>query len=165
MVCEKWCALKVVNRNVEEALNLICVKIHCKHTVSTCTGDDVCTKLSRDRISCLSFSVLSCITEVWHNNCDSCSGCTLHGINHYEHFHKIVVDGSTGWLNNKAVAATNRFVKRNRDFAVWELCTVTLTKRQTKTACNSLSYINIWTAGENFNVLTVKIHCNNSFEF
>ena len=159
MVCEDTRAVEVVNGDIEKALDLVSVKIHCKHAVSAGCCDKIGAKLCRDRISRLGFSVLSGIAEVRHNRRDPRRRSTLHGVDHNQHFHKVVVYGGTGRLNYKAIAASYRLVKRNRDLAVREVCAVALAERKSETSRNTLSNVYIRITRENFNVLTVKIHC------
>ena len=77
-------AHKVINRDVEEALNLRSVKIHGKDSVCARSGEHICNNLCGNRVSCLCFSVLAGISEIRNNGGNSSGGSTAESVNHYD---------------------------------------------------------------------------------
>ena len=73
----------VINRNVEETLNLFSVQIHCQHTVNTDAGEEVCNHFRSDwYTSGTDATVLARIAKVGDNSGDTTCGSTTQGINH-----------------------------------------------------------------------------------
>ena len=57
----------MIHRNIEETLNLVCMKVHRNQTVDTCNREQVGHQLSADGNTGFVFSVLTCPTEVRDN--------------------------------------------------------------------------------------------------
>ena len=55
----------MVYRNIEESLNLVCMKVHCDKTVDTCYTKKVSYKLGTDRNTWFVLAVLTSPTEIW----------------------------------------------------------------------------------------------------
>ena len=71
MLCKERGAKKIVNRDIEEALYLCGVEIHCQHAVCACCGDKVCNELCGDGVAAFCLAVLAGITEIRNNGGDS----------------------------------------------------------------------------------------------
>ena len=93
VLCEHRSADKMVDGNVEEALDLSRVQIHRQQTVCARGGDQVGNQLRGDRITSLGFTILTRIAEVRNNGGDGGSGSSLHRVDHYQKLHEVVVDG------------------------------------------------------------------------
>ena len=84
---------KVIDGNIEEALNLICMEIHGKNSVRTRGSYNVRNEFCGDRISRLCFSVLTSITEIRHNRRYSSRRRSSRRVDHDEKFHEVIVNG------------------------------------------------------------------------
>ena len=77
----------MVNRNIEETLNLVSMQIHRNQTVDTCHTQQVSYH------TWLILAVLSCPTEIrYHSNNLTCTG-TLCSVNHQQQLHKVIAVG------------------------------------------------------------------------
>ena len=153
----------MVNGNVEEALDLCAVEIHCEDTVSARNGKQVCHKLCRDGISCLSLSVLTCISHVGDNCCDTACGSSLKCVDHNEKLHHVVVYRGAGGLNNEYVGTSNAFLNGNAYLSVGKGNDLGLTEGKSQRLCDVGSYLGIGVCSEDFDILTVKIHFSSPF--
>ena len=73
---------KVINWNIEETLDLNCVKIQRNNPVYACTNQHICYKLSSNRFSWGSCPVLTSITEVGHDDINSIGTGTFTSVHH-----------------------------------------------------------------------------------
>ena len=110
----------MIHRDVEETLNLSGMEIHGQQSVCAGGRDKVGAQLGRNRVMSLGLSVLSRIAEVRHDRGYSCGRGALHGVDHDEHFHEVVVDGSAGRLDDKNVGAADGLVDGNGNLTVAE---------------------------------------------
>ena len=83
-------SVKVVNRYIKEALNLICMQVHCDKTIDTCSAQKVGYKLSSDANTWLVLTVLASPAEIRNNGDDVACRSALRCVNHKEQLHKIV---------------------------------------------------------------------------
>ena len=148
----------MVYRNIEEALNLCCVQVHCQHTVSTGSSDEVCNQFCRDRVSGFCFSVLSCVAEIWDNGSHTAGRGAFEGIDHNKQFHEVIVDRSTGGLYNEHVRTTDRLLDRYSDLSVRECLDLAFAYRQAQTSRNFRCYLWIGISSEDLDILTMQIH-------
>ena len=114
-------ACKVINGDIEKALDLGCVQVHRQNSVRTGCGDEVCDKLCGDGVAALCLAVLAGIAEVRHDGRNASGGSPSHRVDHDEQFHKVVVDMVAGGLNNEHVLAANRLINGDGAFAIREL--------------------------------------------
>lgn len=91
-----WLSVQVVNWDVEESLDLGCVKIHCDNVVTASGLEHVCNQLRRDWCTRLVLLILASVWEVWDNSGDAASRCGLAGIDHDQELHEAVVDLAWG---------------------------------------------------------------------
>lgn len=94
-------SIQIVNRNVEEALNLACVKVHGDDMIAASSLEHVGHQLGGDRSTALVFLILARVGEVGDDGCDTASGGRLASVYHDEKLHEPVVDviGSCGLQN------------------------------------------------------------------
>ena len=149
---------KMVNRDVEEALDLSSVKVHGENSVSTCGGQKVGNKFCRDRISCLCLAVLTCIAKVGHNCGDAACGSALEAVDSDKQLHEVAVNGLAGGLNDKYVRSANRLIDGKSDLAVRECLYLKIAERKTELAGYLFSKFLVCIAAENFNVLAMNVH-------
>ncbi len=64
MIVQNRCTVKVIDRHVEETLNLGSVQIHREHSIGTGTRDDIRSQLGGDRYATGIFAVLASVAKV-----------------------------------------------------------------------------------------------------
>ena len=64
--------VKMVDRDVEETLDLVGMKVHCDDAVGTSGGEEVGDKFSADCDTRLILTVLTCVAEIGHHAVDTC---------------------------------------------------------------------------------------------
>jgi hypothetical protein len=87
-----WLCIEVVNRDVEKALDLAGVEIHCDDMVATCGLEHVGHEFCGDGSAGLVFLVLASVGEVGDDGGDASGGSGLASGDDDEEFHDIVVD-------------------------------------------------------------------------
>ena len=156
-ICQKRAANQVVHRDIKEALDLCAVQVHCQHTACTGACQDICNQFCTDGISCSCFSILTGIAIVRHNCCDSCCGCTFHGIDHDQQFHQVVIYGIGCGLDDEYIGATDGFIDFNGNFTVLEFFHFSVAQFQTEFFCNGFCQFLIGIAGKHFDVADAGI--------
>ena len=152
------CAKKVVDGDIEESLYLRGVKIHRKNPVCACLFDEVCDQLGRDGITCLGLAVLPAVAEVGDNSRYPAGRSPAQGVDHYKHFHQVVVDRGAGGLNDKNIAASDRLLDGNRDLAVGEGGYLAVSQRHAYRIGDGLGQGGIGVARENLDLSAVINH-------
>ena len=141
---------KIVNGNIEKALNLCCVQIHRQDSVRSGSSDEVCYQLCGNRIAASGLAILPGIAEIGNNGCDTACGGTAAGINHNKEFHHVVIDMITGGLNDKDITTTNGFLQRDGTFSVSELGNSSTAKIHEEIAADILCKLGVGIAGKDF---------------
>ena len=83
--------IKVVDRDVEEALNLGRVQVHGQHPLDPGSGHHVRDQLGRDRCPRLGAPVLARIAKIGHHCRDPRRRRPPQGVRHDQKFHQVVV--------------------------------------------------------------------------
>ena len=159
---EGYIAQQVIQRNVEEALNLGGVQIHGQDPVSAGGGEHIGNQFCGDGVPGLGFTVLPGVTEVGDNGGNPACGCTAAGIDHYQQFHQMVIDGLAGGLNQEYVGATNGFFQGDGSFTIGEMLHRGLSHFDAQLFADGLSKLRVGVAAENLNVFTVCNHRMNT---
>ena len=110
----------MVDGNVEEALNLVCMEIHRNHAIDTSSTQQVCHQFCANADTWFVLTILTRPSEIGDDSIDGTGRCTLGGINHQEQLHQIVRIGERA-LYEEDVASTDAFLIRNSKLAVGEL--------------------------------------------
>src|SRR5471030_306103 len=122
---QNWRSVNIVNRDIEEALDLVCVQIHDQDALDARFFQHVRDHLGRDRNARRTWAtVLTGIAEVRNSCGDTASGRALQGVDHQDQLHQAVVGRGTSRLQNKDVFTADVFVNLNHHFAVrdfWRL--------------------------------------------
>ena len=87
---------EIINGNIEKALNLCSMQIHCKNSVCTSGSNKVCHQLCGNRVTASGFTILPGIAEVGNHGSDAAGRGTAAGINHNEELHQIIIDMIAG---------------------------------------------------------------------
>ena len=109
----------MIDRNVEETLNLIGVKVHSNYTVNTSSAQKVGYQLCTNAYTGLILTVLAGPSEVGDNGIDGAGRSTLSCIDHQQQLHQIVGTGE-GALNQEDVATADTFLVRNSKLSIRE---------------------------------------------
>ncbi len=82
--------VEVVDRNLEEALNLVGVQIHGDDPVNAGRGEHVGDELGADGHTGSVFAVLTCEPEVGDDRDDALGGGPLGGVDEHQQLHQVV---------------------------------------------------------------------------
>ena len=116
---ENRVAQQIVHGDVEKALDLVSVKIHCQNAVDSGCLKHIGNHFRADgNTSGARSAVLTCITVVRNNSSDSGSRSSSESVNHNDKFHQIVIGGNTSRLNDKYVSAADILIQFYLNFAV-----------------------------------------------
>ena len=113
--------VNVVDRDVEEALDLVGMEVHREDAVNADGLKHVGDDLGGDgHARGTRTAVLTGIAVVGDRSRDAAGGRTLEGVNHDHEFHQVVVRRSAGALKDEDVLAAHIVEQLNHDFAVAE---------------------------------------------
>ena len=110
--------IEMIHGDIEESLNLLCVKIHRENAVRTGDSQKVRNQFCGNRHARTVFSVLTGVTEERDHGSDSRSGRTPCRIKHDQELHDIFIGRIAGRLNEKDVSGSEIVYVLNKDFAV-----------------------------------------------
>ena len=96
----------MVNRNIEEALNLVGMQVHGNQAVNTSYTKQVGHKFCPDANSWLVLAVLSSPSEIWDDSVDGPCRGSFCRIDHKQQFHEVVGVGERA-LYKEYVATAN----------------------------------------------------------
>ena len=110
----------VVDRDVEEPLDLARVEIDGEHPRGTGGGDEVRDELGADRYAGRDFAVLAGVAVVRDDRRDALGGRALERVQHQQQLHQVVVAGRTRRLHDEDVAPAHVVGDLDLDLAVAE---------------------------------------------
>jgi anaerobic selenocysteine-containing dehydrogenase len=129
----------VINRNVEEALDLLCVQVNRQNAVNAYAGQEVSDNFSSDwHTRGTDATVLAGVAKVRNNSRDTACGSTAQGIDHNNQFHQVVVSWSTGGLDDENITTAYIFVNLYADFAVAKATYSGVAERSVQAVGNTL---------------------------
>ena len=124
----------VVDRNIEEALNLFGVQVHRQHAVDAGGDQHVGHQLGGNRHPRRTrAAILAGIAEVRDGSGDAAGRGALERIDDDQQFHQVVVRRGAGRLQDKDVLAAHMFVEFDADFAIREAADVGTAKGNVQT--------------------------------
>ena len=144
IVVEHRRGVQVIDRHVEEALNLGGVQVHRQHAIGAGTRDDVGHQLGGDRHAAVVLAVLPGVAEVRHHRGDALGAGPLEAVDHDQQLHQVLVDRRAGRLHEEDVAAADVLVDLAGDFAVGEVADRDLARRQTQVVADALAQARDW---------------------
>ena len=109
----------MVHWHIKETLNLVCVQVHCNHSVHSGSTQQVGHQLSAYANTWFVLAVLSCPSEVWDNGIDGAGRGALGCIDHQQQLHQIVAVGECA-LHQEDVASANTFLVRYSKLSIRE---------------------------------------------
>lgn len=145
---ENWGSVEVVDRYIEEALDLSCVQVHGEDAVSTGLNDEVSNKFGGDGNAAGVLAVLASVSEIRNDRGNTSSAGTAAGVNHYQQFNKVFVDWWTGGLDEEYIAAADVLIELNADFAVGEVADFEVSESDAKVSGDLAGEFGIGTAAE-----------------
>ena len=117
---EHGLGVEVIDRDVEEPLDLRRVEVHGEHPVDAGGGEQVGDQLGGDRDARLVLAVLAGVAEKRHHGGDALGAGAARGIHHDEQLHQVVVGRRAGRLDDEDILAADVFVDLDEGLAVRE---------------------------------------------
>ena len=137
---------EMINRNVEEALNLTGMQVDRHDARDTRRLHEVRDELRRDRLAAARLAILTRIGVVRHDGRDAVRRRPLAGVRHDEKLHEIVVDRLRGRLNDEDILAANALADHHLRLAVVEMTDVCIAKRHADVRCDLLRELGVGVA-------------------
>jgi len=145
--------IQVIDRNVEEALKLMLVKIDPEYPVGARGHDHVRHQLGPDRNAWLVLPILSRIPVIGHDARDPCRRCAPRSVDEQQQLQDVL----RWWirrLNDEDVQAPNVLVDANGDLAIRELAKADLSDLHAKVSGDRLGKGAIGRAGQQLEAVT-----------
>ena len=117
---EGGAAQQMVQRDVEEALDLGGVEVHGQDPVGAGGGEHIGHQLGGDGVTGLGLAVLAGVAEIGDNGGDTAGGSAAAGVDEDQQLHEPVVDGLAGGGDQVDVAAADGLVDGHGHLAVGE---------------------------------------------
>ncbi len=111
---------QVVDRPVEEALDLGGVQVDRHDAVGSGHLEEIGDQAGGDRLATATLLVLARVRVVGGDDRDALGGCTLEGIHHDQLLHQPFVDGRRVRLDDEGVGSAHALVEARIDLAVRE---------------------------------------------
>ena len=150
--------VKVVHRDVKEALDLRCVQVHGQHTVGPGDGEQVRHELGRDRVAGLGLAVLPGIAEIRDDGGDAAGGGALHCVDHDQQLHEAVIDRLAGALHDEHVHAADGLVDGDGALAVGKRRDRALAQGDAEVLADHVRQVGVGRAGEHLDLFAVWNH-------
>ena len=148
-------AVEIIHRDIEKALDLRRVEVHGQHPVGPRRREHIGYQLGGDGVPGLGLPVLAGVAEVGDHRCHPARRGPLHGVNHDQQFHQVVVDRAAGGLNQKHIGAPVRLVDGGVDLAVGEMPDLRSAQLNADELADVLCQPHIGVAAENLHVFPV----------
>ena len=130
----------MIDRDVEETLNLVGMKVHCDEAVDTGYRQQVGNQLGADRHTRLVLAVLTSPAEIRDHRDDLTGRSTLGRIDHQQEFHQIVGIRESR-LYQKNIVSSNGFFVRNRKLAICKMLDIHFAQGAIQSSTNFLSKV------------------------
>ena len=140
----------MVNRNVEKALYLLCVQVHCQNAAHARGVQQIRHELRRDRHTRLIFAVLTSVSEKWNHRRDPISASAPRCVHHNQELHQMLIGRRTCRLNDEDVVSANVLFDFHVSLTIRKRADDRLTQRDTDVFANPLRQIAVGRAGEDF---------------
>ena len=111
----------VVDRSVEEALDLVGVQVDRDDAVGARGLQQIGNQASRNGFAPTMFLVLTRIRVERQDGGDALGRPTLEGVDHDQLFHQVLVQGIRAALEHKSIRATDRLLETHEDLTVREV--------------------------------------------
>ena len=141
---------QVIDRNIEEALDLAGMQIHCQHAVGACLGDQVGHQLGRNRRARAALPVLPGIAKIGDHRRHPPRTGTAQRVERDQQLHQVVIGRKAGGLDDEDILATNIFMELDEDLHIGEAPDGGLDQRQFQIVGNGLCEGHVAVAGDDF---------------
>ena len=111
---------EVIDRDIEEALNLRCMEIDEQRPVCTGRGQQIRHQLGRNGHARAIFAILPGVAVVRDDDCDPARGGAFERVHHDQQLDEMLIHRKTGGLHEKNVRAANVFQQLKQDLAIGE---------------------------------------------
>ena len=142
----------MVDRDVEEPLDLLRVQVDGEHAVGSGGGEHVRDEFRGDGHAGLVLAVLTGVAEVGQHGGDAGGARAAGGVDHDQQLHQIVVGPVAGRLDQKGVGAADILLKLREDLAVGKVRDVDFAKVDAKVVGNLLRKLRMRGSGIDANV-------------
>ena len=109
---------QVIDRQVEEALDLRLVQVHRQHAVDARRGQHVGDELRGDRHARLVLAILARVAVIRNHRGDARRRRSTERVRHDHQLHQVRIDRRAGRLDDEDVGAADVLVDLKRDFGV-----------------------------------------------
>src|SRR5438552_336971 len=144
---------QVVDRDVEEALDLARVQVQREHAIHPGRLEQVGDELGRDRHARLHLAVLARVAVVGQHGRDAMGRRALERVDHDQQLHQRVVHGRAGGLDDEDIRAADVLVDLHVDLAVGEAGDLRVRDRHAKILRDLLRQRAVCVAGEQLQVV------------
>ena len=148
-------AQKVIHRDVEKALDLSGVKVHGEDPVSAGGGKHIGYQLGGDGVTGLGLAVLTGIAKIGDDSGDAAGGRPLHGIDHDQQLHQVVVDGTAGGLDQKYIGTADGLINGGEHLAVCKMADLRIAQLDADQLTDVLCKTGIGIAAEHLHIFAV----------
>ena len=153
----------MVDRAVEESLDLVGMQIHGDDPVGTGGLEKVSDQPCRDRLAAAMFLILSGVGVERHHRGDPFGAAALEGVDHDQLFHEPGVQRRGMGLQHEGVAAAYRLVEPHEDLSIGEIARCLGGHMDIEFLGDLLGQLRVCSAGEQHQVLAVvapvRAHC------
>jgi hypothetical protein len=153
VIDEDRLGVQVVERNIEEALDLTRVQVDGEDPVGAGDGDQVGYQLGRDRRPRTRLAVLSRVAEIGHHRSDAPRRAPFEGVQGDQKLHQVVVGRIRRRLDDEHILAAHVFLNLDEHLHVREPPDTRLRQRQVEVRGYGLGQRRIAVAGENFHLV------------
>ena len=147
---------QLVDRDVEEALDLALVEVHRQHPVRAGDGDHVGDEAGRDRDARLVLLVRAAVGVVRHDGRDPPGARALEGVDHDQQLHDRLVDRAARRLDDEDVLLADVVQDLDEDVLVGELEDLGLAELDAEVAADLPGQVGVRVAG--VDVELVRVH-------
>src|SRR5262245_2219779 len=98
---------EMIHRDVEKALNLLCVQVHSQDAIGAGRGDQVRDQPGGDRDAGFVLLVAARIAVIWDHGGDAVGRRAPEGVDHYQQLHQVRVYRRASRLHDENVAASD----------------------------------------------------------
>ena len=153
VAAEQGRGVQVVDRDVEEPLDLSRVQIHRQHAVGAGLGDQVGHQLGRDRRARRGLPVLPRVAEIRHHRGDPPRRTPAQRVQRDQQFHQRVVGGIRRGLHHEHVLAADVLVDLDEHLHVGKAPDRGAGQRQLQRGGNRLGERTVAVAGNDFHAV------------
>ncbi len=143
---------QIVQRDVEEALDLAGMQVEGQHPVGAGAGDQVGDQLGRDRRARAGLAVLPGIAVIGHHRGDPAGRAAAQRVDGDQHLHQVVIRREAGRLDHEDILAADVLQDLDEDLHVGEAPHRGLGQRDLQIGSDRLAERAIAVAGDDFHL-------------